>query len=267
MKKISRRKFLGTSAFASGSMLIPRFLKAFENNHGNLINNGKVLVILQLSGGNDGLNTVVPYRNDTYYKSRPNIAVKTGKALRISDDLGFNPIMSSMQKLFDQGWLSIINSVGYPNPDLSHFRSMDIWHTASDSNRFFTFGWIGRYLDNSCPDCNSLNAVEVDDTLSLVMKGERVNGLAVKDPYRLFQSTKDKYFSSVQGRKTDNDNLNFLYKVKAETISSANYIYAKSKIYKSTESYPQSEFGKNLKTIAELIISGSKTSVYYVSLT
>ena len=142
----SRRTFLQKSALASSSVFVPQFLQGFNTQ---LLSDktNKSLVVIQWSGGNDGLNTLVPFQNDIYYKNRPNLAIDKNKVLRLNDELGFNPIMPEMRELYNQGLLSIVNNVGYPNPDRSHFRSMDIWHTASNSDKYLTTGWLGRYLD------------------------------------------------------------------------------------------------------------------------
>jgi uncharacterized protein (DUF1501 family) len=271
MSEYSRREFLLRSGLASASLLLPRFLKAFQSDGRAFLPEGnKRLVVIQMSGGNDGLNTVVPYRNDDYYSLRPNIAVPKTDILSLTDDLGLNPSLKSLKDLYGQGFLSIINNVGYPNPDRSHFRSMDIWHSASGSDKFITTGWIGRYLDAQCPDCKSYYAIEADDTLSLAMKGETRKGLAVSNPNLLHADAQRKLFRDVSAdynSATPEDNpLDYLYKTQAETISSADYIYEKFKVYKSSTDYPKGEFGKNLKTIAELIISGMDTKVYYVSI-
>ena len=97
---------------------------------------GKILVVVQLSGGNDGLNTVVPYRNDIYYRERPGIAIKPDDVLKLNDDIGLHPAMTPLKALYDNGLLTIINNAGYPNPDRSHFRSMDIWQTATDADKY-----------------------------------------------------------------------------------------------------------------------------------
>src|SRR6187402_2002518 len=125
---IKRREFLQVGSLATASLMVPKFLKAFEAR--NMVPAGnKVLVILQLSGGNDGLNTIIPYRNDIYYKSRPRLAIKKDSALTLTDDIGLNPALSCLKQLYDDGKVSIINGVGYPEPNRSHFRSMDIWQT------------------------------------------------------------------------------------------------------------------------------------------
>ena len=118
----------------------------------------KTLVIVQLSGGNDGLNTIIPYRNDIYYSSRPNIGIPQNEVLKLNDEMGLNPALDGLRKIFDDGNLCVINNVGYPNPDHSHFRSMDIWQTASGSDEYKDNGWIGRYLDSLCPGLHTVSS-------------------------------------------------------------------------------------------------------------
>ncbi|SFF52886.1 DUF1501 domain-containing protein [Thermoflexibacter ruber] len=270
--KTSRRNFLKQSSLATvGSMLVPSFLKSWELRANSLRQNDKILVIIQLSGGNDGLNTIVPYYNDVYYQSRPSIAISKEKVLKTNDELGFNPAMQKFRELYDEGWVSVINSVGYPNPDRSHFRSMDIWQTGSASDEYLRSGWLGRYLDSTClaDVCQPFEAIEIDDTLSLALKGERVKGLALQNPQKLYQSTQNPIFERLKKANPTEDaheNVAYLYKTIAETASSAEYIYNKSKVQKITTDYPQGRLSKHIKTIAELIISGVQTSVYYVSL-
>jgi len=137
---MKRRDFLRNTALASGAFLIPTFLKPLEALAKNDLTGHKNLVIIQLSGGNDGLNTIVPFGNDIYYQKRKTIAISPTDIIKLNDMLGLNPNLSALKELYDQGLMSIINSVGYPNPDRSHFRSMDIWQTASDSTQFLTTG-------------------------------------------------------------------------------------------------------------------------------
>lgn len=248
--------------------MLPKFLKAMEQ--GQLVPPGnKVLVVVQLSGGNDGLNTVIPYRNDIYYKLRPSLGIKREAALSLTDELGIHPALKSFKSLYDDGSLGILNSVGYPNPDRSHFRSMDIWQSASDSRDYWGTGWLGRYLDAQCKGCDKpTQALEIDDTLSLALKGDAVKGLALTDPQRLFGASNDKYFKELLAKQKHDDehhNVDYLYKTMAETISSASYIQQQYKTFKSREQYPGTELGRNMKTIAELIMTDINTSVYYVS--
>jgi len=266
---LNRRRFLQVGSLASAAMMMPKFLKALER--GGLVPPGnKVLVIIQLSGGNDGLNTIIPYRNDIYYKSRPALGIKREDALSLNDDLGIHPALKGLKSLYDDGALGILNNVGYPNPDRSHFRSMDIWHSASQADQYWSDGWIGRYLDAQCKGCDRpTQALEIDDTLSLALKGNNDKGLAVTDPARLFGTSNDKYFKDLltqhPGGDDHHSNVDYLYKTMGETISSAAYIQQQYKTYKSSEPYPNTELGRNLRTIANLVMSDINTKVYYVS--
>jgi len=265
---IHRRRFLQVGSLASASLMLPKFLKAMEQ--GNFVPPGnKVLVVVQLSGGNDGLNTVVPYRNDIYYKLRPQLGIRRNDALALNDELGIHPALKTFKSLYDDGSLGVLNNVGYPNPDRSHFRSMDIWQSASDSKDYWGTGWLGRFLDAQCKGCDKpTQALEIDDTLSLALKGNDVKGLALTDPQKLYGASNDRYFRDLLAKQQHDDehhNVDYLYKTMAETISSAGYIQQQFKTYKSKESYPNTELGKNMKTIAELIMTDINTSVYYVS--
>jgi uncharacterized protein (DUF1501 family) len=266
---INRRKFLTLGSLATGTMMLPKFLKAFEGRVQSL-DGQKVLVVLQLSGGNDGLNTVIPVRNDIYYRERPGLSISRDKSLSLNDEAGLHPSLTHLKSLYDEGNLAILNNVGYPNPDRSHFRSMDIWQTASNSNEVLNSGWLGRYLDAECMNCSKPTQVlEIDDMLSLALSGEKMKGIAFRDPKRLYDTSQDPFFkemlnAGLQERGEDPDS--YLYKVMAETVSGADYIFQQSKLRPSVTVYPNSEIGKNLKTIASLISSDINTRVYYVSL-
>lgn len=268
---MNRRNFLRNTGFvAAGSLFVPAFMKPFEAMALDELSLYKNLVVVQLSGGNDGLNTVVPFGNDIYYQKRKGIAIKPEDVIKLNDMQGLNPNMAALQEIYDQGWMTILNDVGYPNPDRSHFRSMDIWQTGSDSNQFLSTGWIGRYLDSNCQICKfPYTAIEVDDSLSLALKGQTKKGIALKDPAALFRNTNDPFFKTMlQNDKEhlDEDNLGYLYKTMIETSSSASYIQNTSKVYQSKYTYPTSGFANQLKTVSKFISSGLKTRVYYVSL-
>ncbi|HEU5364432.1 MAG TPA: DUF1501 domain-containing protein [Hanamia sp.] len=262
-----RKEFLQIGTLASASLMMPKFLKAFEKKtavpHGN-----RVMVVLQFSGGNDGLNTVIPIRNDIYYKSRPRLGIQKQQALQLTDEAGIHPSLVYFKELFDEGSLGIMNNVGYPNPDHSHFRSMDIWQSASDSNQYVTSGWLGRYLDAQCDGCGKpTQALEIDDVLSLALKGENLKGLALRDPKQLYNSSNERYFKEINAAHYHTEAAaDYLYKTLSETMESADYIYAQSRRHPSSQMYPATQLGKNLKTICSLILSDINTKVYYVSL-
>jgi len=229
--------------------------------------NQKILIVLQFTGGNDGLNTIIPTKNDIYFKERNNIAINDSLAL--NDETGINPALSYFKELFDEGELSLMNNVGYPNPDKSHFRSMDIWHSASKSDEFLETGWLGRFLDEECYKCeHPTQALEVDDMLSLALKGENNKAFAFKDPKKLYQTSQEKYFKSLyeSDHHHDDETVSYLYKTLGSTINNADYIFEKSKAKKSTQEYPNSKLGKDFKTVASLIKSDINTQVYYLSI-
>jgi uncharacterized protein (DUF1501 family) len=262
-----RKEFLQIGSLATASLMLPKFLKAFDGK--SIVPSGnKVLVVLQFSGGNDGLNTVIPIRNDIYYKSRPKLGIGKDKAILLTDEAGINPALPAFKELFDDGSLGIMNGVGYPNPDRSHFRSMDIWQSASDSDKYIYTGWLGRYLDAQCNGCGKpTQALEVDDILSLALKGENNKGLAVKDPRRLYSTSHEKYFKEINAaHENGEETVDYLYKTLSETLSSADYIFQQSRLHPSSQIYPSTETGKNLKTISSLIMSDINTKVYYLSL-
>lgn len=267
---IKRKEFIQVGSLATASLMLPKFLKAFENKalapQGN-----KVVVVLQLSGGNDGLNTVIPVRNDIYYKLRPSLSIKKGQTAALTDEVSLHPALTAFKALYDEGDLAILNNVGYPNPDRSHFRSMDIWHSASQSNEYWNTGWIGRYLDAQCSGCaRPTQALEVDDVLSLALKGEQNNAIAVQNPQRLYGTANEKFFKDVLKNHKDEHHderpVEYLYKTMAQTLSSADYIFKQSRLHPTGATYPNTELGTGLKTIASLIFSDINTKVYYISL-
>ena len=226
-----RKQFLQIGSLATASLMMPKFLKAFEKN--NFVPPGnKVLVVLQFSGGNDGLNTIIPVRNDIYYRSRPGLGIKKETALSLTDEAGIHPALPYFKTLYDEGNLSVLNNVGYLNPDRSHFRSMDIWHSASESSEYIHTGWLGRYLDAQCDGCAMpVQALEMDDVLSLAMKGANQKGLAITDPKKLFQLTNDRFLRQINSSHEhvhEDATAEYLYKTLSETMSSAGYIYEQS---------------------------------------
>ncbi|NVJ89408.1 MAG: DUF1501 domain-containing protein [Flavobacteriaceae bacterium] len=264
---MKRRDFLKQSSLATGMLFIPQFLKAFENP---LITstNAKKLVIIQLKGGNDGLNTIVPFRNDIYYKNRDRIALNGSDIIKVNKEFGFHKSLASLQPLYDKGYLSIINSVGYPNPSLSHFRSTDIWQTASKSEEYLQNGWVGRFLDET--NSKPYNAIEVDDSLSLMLKGEKTSGLAITNPNLFYRSLREPFFNKILSNAEDihlsEHNLGYLYNTVINAKSSSKYIFEKSKTKSSGKNYPKNNFGNQLKTIFEFISSGLETQIYYAGL-
>ena len=168
----TRREFLRTTALGSAvTWTIPTFLahtfsalqadaadKATQITTGR---DGTILVVLQMAGGNDGLNTLVPYSNDHYARARSRLRIGAKEVLKINDAIGLHPELSGFKSLYDEGHLCAVQGIGYPNPNRSHFRSTEIWHTASDSKKNEQYGWIGRYFDNSCSGCDPTVGINI----------------------------------------------------------------------------------------------------------
>lgn len=142
-----------------------------------------ILVVVQLSGGNDGLNTVIPYTQDAYYRYRPRLAIKKNDVLKLAKEVGLHPAADGLKALYDAGHLAVVQGVGYPNPNRSHFVSMDIWHTADPGQRTHD-GWLGRYVDACCEgaDPDPLEAIAIAQEAPLALQGERFTPLAFDDP-------------------------------------------------------------------------------------
>jgi len=262
---MNRRNFLKNTGLASTSLFVPQFLSGFNSSGFN--QNGKNLVIIQWSGGNDGLNTVVPFHNDLYYKNRPTLAIPKNKIIKLTDELGFNNNLVGLKSLYDDGLLTVINNVGYPNPIRSHFRSMDIWHSGSSSNQYWQTGWLGRYLDQVKTDLPHA-ALEIDDTLVLALKGVHKNGFAATNPEKLKRVASNKFLRKIAHHHdhSHEENVAYLYKTLIETQSSADYLFDQMKGAKKGKTYPSTRIGKDLFTISNLIKNDTNTKIYYVNM-
>ena len=254
---------------ATGSLFLPRLLQGSQllQQSGN-----KVLVVLQLSGGNDGLNTVIPVRNDVYYQLRPQIAISRTESLPLNDEVGLNPHLPFLKTLYDAGDLAILNNVGYENPNRSHFRSMDIWQSASQSDQIWDTGWLGRWLDQSMDKHTYDNlAIELDDTLSLALKGAQEKALATQNLARLYNQSRTPYFKAwveaVQKQhQLDHEKpVDYLYQTLASTTQQVDFLHQNIRKNTQQTSYPRNALGNRLKQIASLICADVSTKVYYVS--
>ncbi len=185
----TRREFLcGTLGTLSLSATLPGFLvRTAQALARDPKPHDRVLVMLQLAGGNDGLNTVVPFAQDAYYRARPKLAIAARDCLKLNDELGLHPALAGLKGLIDDGLCAIVQGVGYPNPDRSHFKSMDIWHTGDAGGRAHS-GWLGRYFDSCCagqdlPDPNQ--AIALMSEAPLALQGDRFTPLAFRSAAEL----------------------------------------------------------------------------------
>jgi uncharacterized protein (DUF1501 family) len=242
---------------------------------------GRVLVLIQLNGGNDGLNTVIPLEYyDAYRAARTNIAIPEDKILRLQgfDKTGLHPAMPEMQQLFAAGKLAILQGVSYPQPNFSHFRATDIWLTGADAGQILPTGWAGRYLDEEYPQFprNYPNpempdplAIQVGSLVSPALQGPSLTmGMAISNPNSFYDLINDK--SEPAGQSRAGDQLAYIREMAVKTDQYAGVIKsAAQKVTRQSDCYPPP--GKNpladqLKIVARLVAGGLKTRFYLVSM-
>ena len=176
---ITRRSFLQTSSLLAAGSVVPEFIA--RTARAAEVGKERVLVVVEMTGGNDGLNTVIPYRDDLYYKNRPTLGIKKAQALKLTDDIGLHPRLNGLHRLHERGQLAVVQGVGYPNPDRSHFESMDVWQSA-DPTRKQTTGWVARATP-LLPAAKGVPAMFLGaDKLPLALQGAPGGVLSVEKP-------------------------------------------------------------------------------------
>jgi uncharacterized protein (DUF1501 family) len=237
-----------------------------------------ILVVIQMGGGNDGLNTVVPFADDAYYRARPRLAVPRDKVIRITDALGLHPRLARLRQLLDRGAVGIIQGVGYPNPSRSHFRSMEIWQTADPEGRAVRVGWIGRYFDSKCPVCEQPTVgVNIGATMPLAMRSETGQGVTLENPDAFqWMPTLDgigareemEIFKMLNAPAANEPGtVDFLRHTAMNAVLSSERVRDAMGKYKGGVDYPNHRFAYNLRLIAQLIAGGLPTKVYYANMT
>lgn len=260
---MERRNFLKlTGTLSGGLLMLPDFLYSYGLNAGTAPGNS-CLVFIQLDGGNDGLNTFIPYDDPLYYSLRPAIAISKSEVLGKSGGMGWHPSLSSFAQIQQNGHLTVIQNVGYPNPVTSHFRSQEIWQTGSGSIEYLSEGWLGRYLDAHYREHHPTAGINVNLVDNLSLKGKAPNSITLSNPDQ-FRADKG---STVLGKLSDNPRLDFVRKVAANIPEGADEIHkALAKAAANENSYPKTELAKNLQLISRLIKGGLNSKVYYTSL-
>ena len=258
----SRRRFLKQAGCISTAPVLPTLfrnplLHADERSNGN----GRILVVIQLTGGNDGLNTVIPYSQEGYREKRPTIAVPKNQLLKIDDQLAFHGAMNAAIELLQDGRLSIIQNVGYPNSDRSHFRSMAIWHTAGNSSdELPENGWAGRALDATATGGTDGLFVGRDD-LPRALRGRRASITSMLPGKKLELTTSINPHESLLISGDGSALGTFVQRNLADTYKTIQQLEQPTK--KSAVAYPASELGASLKSIAQFIGIESSARVYY----
>ena len=259
---MNRRNFLSlTGTFTGGSLLLPDFLFAFGSQQ-NLVVGEQCLVFVQLNGGNDGLNTFIPFDDPLYYSLRPNIAIPSTDVVGKNKGMAFHSSLKDFAEMQQNGDLSVIQNVGYPEPIRSHFRSQEIWQTGSASNQYLDNGWLGRYLDvQYASHSQSTAGLNIDSIDNLALKGQDTNSITVKNPTQF----KTKLQADDDLKLSNNPQLDFVRKI-ANSIPEGAEEIQKALSKSTTEiSYPKTALSKNLEWIARLIKGNLNSKVYYTS--
>jgi len=305
----TRRNFIQSTTLggAIGST-VPAFLantmgalQAEATEKGSQARTGKdstILVVLQMAGGNDGLNTLVPFANDHYHQARRRLNLGRSDLLKIDDEVAFHPTMSGFKELYDDGELGIVQGVGYPNPNRSHFRSTEIWQTASDSNKFEKHGWIGRYFDHACKGADPTVGINVGRQTPQAFASQDPLGVSVQNPatYRFVDPIRgsekemmaaDKSFRALNQPDEDDgalelvsgdsiggiagktmlegSPLDFLERTALDAQVSSDEILKISQKARNLVDYPQSALSNSLRMVSRLIAGGLSPRVFYVS--
>jgi uncharacterized protein (DUF1501 family) len=297
----TRRQFLRTFLLGGAvSWTIPAFLErtfftldamaadsAIQTATGK---DGPILIVLQLAGGNDGLNTLVPFGDDAYFRARPTLAIPGGKTLRLTDHFGLNPKLVGLKTLHDEGHLAIVQGVGYPNPNRSHFRSTEIWHTASDSAVTEKYGWMGRYFDSCCKGEDPSIGVSIGGQPPQAFAAPEPRGISFSRPEQFRFDLKnasdrdvaDDFFRSVNDFESgqmdggsigmlpghadgEGDSLDFLQRTSLDAVMSSDKVAEIIKCTRPGASYPSNRLADSLNLVARLIGGGMPTRVYYVA--
>ena len=305
----TRRRFLRTSMLgAAASWTLPVFLEktffALDAVAADALTqtatgkDGTILVVLQMAGGNDGLNMVVPYADDIYYRSRPKLGLPADKVLKLNSYAGLNGKLTGLKALFDEGHLSVVQGIGYPNPNRSHFRSTEIWQTASDADRNESEGWLGRYFDNCCAGADPTVGVAIGEEMPQAFAAKTPTGITFSQPEQFRwrpsekvegrMSAEESFFRQLNGSgggeetlltaseggsigaipgksKTDLSTIDFLQRTALDAQLSSDKILAIARKYESNVPYPQGRLAASLSMIARMIAGGLPTRVYYVS--
>jgi uncharacterized protein (DUF1501 family) len=259
---------------------------------------GTILIVLQMAGGNDGLNMVVPFADDAYYRARPKLGIPADKILKLDAYAGLNPKLTGLKSLFDEGHLSVIQGVGYPNPNRSHFRSTEIWQTASDADRNENEGWLGKYFDNCCAGADPTVGVAIGEQMPQAFVARTPTGVTFSRPeqFRWMPSEKrngpmsaeETFFRQLNGAFDDDaapptenaggsiaaipgstranqSAVDFLQRTALDAQLSSDKILAIARKTKSTMPYPPGQLAASLSLIARMIAGGLPTRVYYAS--
>lgn len=259
---MNRRNFFKlTGTCTGGLLLLPDFLSSYALQESTSASDSSIIFI-QLFGGNDGLNTFIPYQDDLYYHYRPAIALSKNDVISASQGMAFHPSLKGLAQIQQNGHMSVIQNVGYPEPSRSHFRSQEIWETGSSSGQYLAEGWLGRFLDLQCNEHQPTAGINIDSVDNLALKGKVPNAITIKQPQKLVSKGAGQNF-----KLSDNPQLDFVRKIANSLVEGTDLVAkALKKTTATGVTYPKNSLGANLEWIAKLIKGDLNSKVYYTSL-
>jgi uncharacterized protein (DUF1501 family) len=266
-RELLKAGLYGIGIGASGVLPIPPlFARAAQALGPQTSSDGRILVVLELSGGNDGLNTLVPYGDDAYYRHRPKLGIRPARLRKIDDHFGFNSGMVGFERLYKEGNLAVVHGCGYASPSFSHFTSMAYWQTAAP-NRGDEFGWVGRTADAIAPQAPPNFLVNIDARQSLAARSRLHTPLVFDDPNKFsregFFEEKEIFAQVADTGNVENPSRRFLLDVARSAKSASVLVKEAWAKYKSPVDYGIT--GLDLPKVAALIDAGMPTRLYYVS--
>jgi len=280
---MTRRRFLRTGVVGGAlAATLPSFLdqtllrlEAAETSRNVQRPHGKdapILILLQLAGGNDGLNTLIPLGNDDYRRARPRLGAVESKALKLEGDLGFHENLDGLKALYDDGLLSIVQGVGYPNPNRSHFRSTEIWHTGDPASEKGSDGWVGRFFDNQCQGMAPETGISLTNAPPQAFQGPSSLGITFRNPNQFtFDDDVDMMAGASVGpatgrvREQKDAPLHFLERTHLDAHVSSDQLHDTLKKTKTPQGFPKTRLGRDLELVSRLIAGGMSTRIYYLS--
>ena len=265
-RDLLRAGFSGLSLAAGTALRTGIFGQAASAIAAEAESNGKILVVLELSGGNDGLNTVVPYGDDAYYQRRPKISIPKNSVRKIDEHFGFNKGMAGFDRLYKDGKLAIVHGCGYENPSFSHFTSMAYWHTAAP-NSGEQYGWVGRLADEIAPQAPPNFIVDIDARQSLAVRSRRHVPVVFDDPNKFtresFFDEREVFQSGSDSGKVDNPSRKFLLDTAQSARDASKLVQQAWAKYHSPVDYGIT--GLDLPKVVALIDAGMPTRLYYTA--
>lgn len=260
---MNRRNFLSvTGTLTGGALVLPNFLFSFAKQT-SIITSNQCLVFVQLNGGNDGLNTYIPFEDPLYYLARPKIAISKNAVISATNGMAFHPALKDFAFMQQSGDLTVIQNVGYENPVRSHFRSQEIWQTVPKNQEYLSSGWLGRFLDIHCKEHLPTAGINLDSYDNLAFLGKEPNSLTIKD-LRRFETSE---IIDAKRKPSNNPQLDFVRKVAVSLSEGTTEIQkAIEKSKNSDKIYPKSILGNKLEVISKLIKGNLNSNVYYTSI-